>query len=368
MSRLSESLSSFEGRRTIGNSRWFWAGFLISVLLVLAYPLIAGAYNVIQMTAFLIWIFVALSLTLIWGYAGIFSFGQNAFFGIGGYTFGILAGNLIDVTGATNIAFFTAVLAPALTAALIGYFMFYGRVTGVYVAIITLSFTLILELVTSSTTGVTIGSVGMGGYNGINTVPDLAFGFGGAAFSFSAVPMYYLVVVLLLGMYFGLRYVLNTDLGYVLIAIREDEARTEMFGYDIRLIKLQVFTVSAGIAGLGGALYTAWGNFISPPVMGILAAALPLIWVTVGGRQTLLGAIIGAFGLQYLDNTLANSLNSDYAVIVLGVIFVASILLLPNGVIPRIMQFLNEQSITERADQSGLSEHTTTNTTTGDED
>jgi branched-chain amino acid transport system permease protein len=341
---------------------------LIAVLLVIGYPFVAGAYSVIQMTVFLIWIFVALSLSLVWGYTGIFSFGQNAFFGIGGYTFGIIAGNLIDVTGATNVAFLAAILAPALVAAILGYFMFYGRVTGVYVAIITLSVTLILELITSSTTGATIGSVSLGGYNGINTVPNLTLGLGGATFSFGPVPMYYFVAGLLVGVYLALRYLLNTDLGYVLIAIREDEARTEMFGYDIRLVKLQVFTISAGLAGLGGTLYTAWGNFISPPVMGILAAALPLIWVTVGGRQTLLGSVIGAFSLQYLDNTLANSLNSDYAVIVLGVIFVASILLLPNGVVPQVMDFLNEQSIGERSDQPGSSEHSPTNTIAGDED
>jgi branched-chain amino acid transport system permease protein len=344
MSRLSNPLRAFEGGRTIGNSRLFWIGFCLAVLLVLLFPFVAGVFTLIQMTVFLIWIFVALSLTLIWGYTGIFSFGQNAFFGVGGYMFAIVGGNLIEITGATNVAIVVAVLSPALFAALLGYFMFYGRVSGVYVAIITLSITLILELITSSTTGVTLGRVDLGGYNGINTVPNLTLGYGEAAFSFGPVPMYYLVAVLLVALYLGLRYVLNGQIGYVLIAIREDEARTEMFGYDIRWLKLQAFTASAAIAGLGGALYTAWGNFISPPVMGILAAALPLIWVTVGGRQTLLGAVLGAFVLQYLDTTLASELNSDYAVIVLGVIFVTSILLVPNGVVPQLVAYLNDRT------------------------
>lgn len=367
MSRLSGALSAFEGQHTIGNSRRFWIGFCLTVLLVLAYPFVAGLFNVIQMTVFLIWIFVALSLTLIWGYTGIFSFGQNAFFGIGGYLFAIVGGNLIEITGATNVAIIAAIVAPALFAAFLGYFMFYGRVSGVYVAIITLSVTLILELITSSTTGVTIGTVTLGGYNGINTVPNLAIGYGAIAFSFGPVPMYYLVVVLLLALYLGLRYVLNSDTGYVLVAIREDEARTEMFGYDIRWLKLQVFTVSAAIAGLGGALYTAWGNFISPPVMGILAAALPLIWVTVGGRETLLGAILGAFFLQYLDSTLASSVNSDYAVIILGVIFIITILALPNGVVPRLMSYLKERAGAEEYEQPPQ-ESSQTNAIGGDED
>ncbi|MGQ4554592.1 ABC transporter permease subunit [Halobellus sp. GM3] len=352
MSRFSDALSAFEGQHTIGSSSRFWGGFVAAVLLVLSYPLIAGTYSVIQTTVFLIWIFVALSLTLIWGYTGIFSFGQNAFFGIGGYLFAVIGGNLIEITGATNIAFLVAILAPALFGALLGYFMFYGRVSGVYVAIITLSMTLILELIASSTTGVAVGSVTLGGYNGVNTVPDLAFGFGEATISFGPVSMYYLVAVLLIVLYLALRYVLNSDIGYVLVAIREDESRTEMFGYDVRKIKLQVFTVSGAIAGLGGALYTAWGNFISPPVMGILAAALPLIWVTVGGRKTLLGAVLGAFSLQYLDATLASSVNSDYAVIILGVIFLVAILALPNGVVPRVMRFLDSWADERDHDQA----------------
>lgn len=368
MSRLTESLSAFEGRHTIGNSRRFWIGFCLAVLLVLAYPFVAGLFSVIQMTVFLIWIFVALSLTLIWGYTGIFSFGQNAFFGIGGYLFAIVGGNLIETTGATNVAILGAVLAPAILAAFLGYFMFYGRVSGVYVAIVTLSVTLILELITSSTTGVTLGSVDLGGYNGVNTVPNLTVGYGEATFGFGPIPMYYLVVVLLVGLYLGLRYVLNGHTGYVLIAIREDEARTEMFGYDIRRLKLQVFTVSAGIAGLGGALYTAWGNFISPPVMGILAAALPLIWVTVGGRQTLLGAILGAFSLQYIDTTLASSVNSDYAVIVLGVIFVVAILVLPEGVIPQVMEFIHGRTPGDEYDEQNARDSSTPAAVGGDED
>jgi branched-chain amino acid transport system permease protein len=368
MSRVSNLLGAFEGQHTIGSSRRFWVGFCLAVLLVLFYPFVAGLFSVIQMTVFLIWIFVALSLTLIWGYTGIFSFGQNAFFGIGGYLFAIVGGNLIEITGATNVALLVAILAPAVFAALLGYFMFYGRVSGVYVAIITLSVTLILELITSATTGVTVGSVDLGGYNGINTVPNLTLGYGEAAFSFGPVPMYYLVVVLLVSLYLGLRYVLNGHTGYVLVAIREDEARTEMFGYDIRWLKLQAFTAAAGIAGLGGALYTAWGNFISPPVMGILVAALPLIWVTVGGRQTLLGAILGAFVLQYLNSTLATSVNSDYAVIILGVIFVVSILLLPNGVIPQIMAYLNDRAADDDYDEQNAQEPGTPATIGGDED
>jgi len=142
--------------------------------------------------------------------------------------------------------------------------------------------------------------------------------------------MYYLVVVVLVVLYLCLRYLVNSDYGHVMVATREDEDRTEMFGYDIRFVKLQVFTLSGAIGGLGGVLYAAQGNFISPPIMGLAFAALPVIWITVGGRATLPGAIIGTFGLRYLDDYLAG-VSSEFSTIVMGLILLAVVLFFPVG-------------------------------------
>jgi branched-chain amino acid transport system permease protein len=108
-----------------------------------------------------------------------------------------------------------------------------------------------------------------------------------------------------------------------------------MFGYDTRKIKLQAFTIGGAIAGLSGALFASWNNFISPPVMSIGTAALPVIWVTVGGRQTIIGAIFGALGLQFLDSELAAA-GSEYSVVVLGVILLFVILYFADGVVPAL--------------------------------
>ncbi len=335
------SLAIFEGSRTIGKSRTFWSGFIILLIFTLIYPLIVGSYTVFQTTVYFVWVILALSLTLIWGYTGIFSFGQTAFFGLGGYLFGIIAGNLIEITGTTNIAFVSGIVGPAIFAAIIGYFLFYGRVSGVYVAIITLCITLVLELIFRSTGNFSIGEVTLGGYNGLNRVEELTFGIGEASFSLGPIAQYYFVVLILLSLYLGLRYILNSNFGYVLVAIREDEERTEMLGYDVRKIKMKVFTISGAIAGLAGVLFVSWGSFINPTVMGLTTAALPVIWITIGGRETLIGSIIAAFGLQYVDTSLS-SISNEYSILVLGLILVVSILVFPRGIVPKIMENIDK--------------------------
>lgn len=341
--RMPRLFGAFEGPHTIGASPKFWGGLFVVLALIFLYPLVTSQYAVLTTTVLFIWVFLALSLNLIWGYTGIFSFGQTAFFGIGGYTFGVVGINLLEITGGTNVALIAAVIAPAVLAALLGYFIFYGRVSGVYVAIITLAVTLILQLLFSRTAGpeYAIGSAQLGGYNGMTGIPSITLGGGSATVKLDPTGMYYLVVVLLVLAYFGSRYILNSNYGYVMVAIREDEDRTEMFGYDIRLVKLQVFTVAGALAGLGGALYAAAGNFISPPVMGLAFAALPVIWITVGGRETLIGAIIGAVGLRYLENQLA-SVGSEYSTIFLGILLLVAVLLTPDGLIPTVMRQWSE--------------------------
>lgn len=335
---LNRVFDRFAGPNTTGNSPLFWTGFLVVIAIAAVYPLLSSPFRVLNTTGYFVWIFLALSLAFIWGYGGIFSFGQTAFFGLGGYTFGVIGINLVEVTGATNLALIGAIVVPAVLAAVIGYFMFYGRVSGVYVAIITLAVTLILELLFGRTAAprYTIGDASLGGFNGMTNIPSLAFGVDPVAVSLDPVPMYYFVLALLIGTYLALRYVVNSDYGYVLIAIRENETRTEMLGYDVRKIKLQTFAIGGALAGLSGALFASWNNFISPPVMGLVTAALPVIWVTIGGRETFLGAIFGALGLQIMDSELA-AVGSEFGVIALGVILLVVIVYFADGVVPAVV-------------------------------
>jgi len=344
------------GPHTIGESRAFWIGFVAVVSLATAYPMFVTAYGVISFTTFYIWVLLALSLCFVWGYAGIFSFGQTAFFGVGGYTFGVVGTNLLDVTGGTNLALLSAIIVPAVVAAVLGYFVFYGRVSGVYVGILTFAVTLIFGLILARSSGIRIGEASLGGSNGMTGIPSIVFGVGGLTLEFDNVLTYYFVLAVLVGGYLALRYFLNSSYGYVMVATREDEQRTEMFGYDVRRIKVAVFTVGAGMAGFAGAVHAASGNFVGPGTMSLTGAIIPVIWITVGGRKTLLGTIAGAFILQYVAQQIS-FYGSQYSLILLGAIVLVAILLFPEGVVPnlhrRIVQLTSKWQ--ERTDQS--SEH-----------
>lgn len=332
----------FGGPNTIGNSGRFWLVFGLTTLLILIYPFLTNTYVIIVNTDYFIWVILALSLSVVWGYTGIFNFGQTGFFGLGGYAFGVIGINLIDVTGGTNIALIGAILVPVVFSLLLGYFMFYGRVGGLYVAILTLVVTLMINLILVRSTNESIGTAQLGGNNGITGIPELTLGGGGFSLALDPLLLYYFVAIMLLATYLGLRYILNSYYGYVMLAIREDEARTEMFGYNIKKLKLLVFVGSAGLGGFAGGLYAAWGNFIDPTLMSLTLAALPIIWITVGGRDTLIGAALGAYALQSISTTLS-TFGSGHTIIFLGSVLIVVILFFPDGIVPAVYQWWYER-------------------------
>lgn len=320
-----------EGPNTIGDSRPFWVGFAVAVAVLFAYPVLFGSYQASRFSLFLVYAFLGLSLSVVWGYTGVLSFGQVVFFGVAGYTFGVVSVNFATPLGITG-AFLVGIGGGALVAAIMGYFMFYGGVRDVYVTIITLVATLVLHTFMAQTAGAewTIGTAALGGFNGMPTIPNLAFGVGGAAFTFDSLSFYYLVLVLLLVTYLGLRVLVNSDYGRVMVAVREDEDRTRMFGYKVRRVKLAVFTLGGALAGLSGVLYASWGNYMSPGVFELTFASLPVIWVSVGGRKSLLGAVVATIGIEFFRN----SLGGELAFIIVGALLLAFILGLPGGIVP----------------------------------
>jgi ABC-type branched-subunit amino acid transport system permease subunit len=140
------------------------------------------------------------------------------------------------------------------------------------------------------------------------------------------------VLALLVLVYLALRILVNSSFGNVLVAIRENPARATMLGYDVRKYQLAAFVIGSSLAGLSGVLYTSWGQYITPSSMGITAAALPIVWVAVGGRgdltATLLGTILLIGGFQALT-----IYGSQYALVVMGVLLVVTVLLAPEGLI-----------------------------------
>src|SRR5437763_93649 len=229
---------------------------------------------------------LALSLALIWGYGSILCFGQSAFFGLGAYTYAIAMFNIGDST----LPVLLAIALPAGFAGLLGYFMFYGRISDVYLGVITLTVTLILFNSVNSTAGPEfhIGVARLGGFNGIPGIPPLNIP-GNRKAVIDLEGMFYLAAFSLLATYFGLRLLLASRFGRIIVGIRENERRAELLGYDPRAYKLATFIIGGALAGFAGCLFANWGNFVSPTIFGLAQSAQIIIWVIVGGRGTLIG-------------------------------------------------------------------------------
>jgi branched-chain amino acid transport system permease protein len=334
-------LRLLEGPQTLGRGPWFWSIAALVLLTALAYPQFADGYTVGNTVYFFTWAFMALGLCLIWGYGGTLSFGQTAFFGLSGYTYGVLTLNFGAAYGFTLISLLASLAVAAVFAAVLGYFLYFGRISGVFLGIVTLSVTLVLERFMAQTAGPEwrIGTARLNGYNGMNGMPPLTLPwFGGDIVLFPDVALYYVVLGLLIATYLGLRILVNSKFGNVLVAIRENPERAEMLGYDIRKYQLIAFVIGAALAGLSGTLYTAWGQYITPSSMSITAAALPIVWVAVGGRGDLTATLIGTLSVLAAFQALT-IYGSQYALVVMGLLLVATVLIAPEGLIVSLARF-----------------------------
>ena len=309
---------------------WWWLFVATAFVALLLMPEYLELYVIIDLTSYFIFTLLALSMSFLWGYCGILSFGQTAFFGLGGYGYTVLALN----TGETTGSIFFALALPMLFSAIVGYFMIYGRISDIYLSVITLVVTLILEKGIRATSGdqYVIGSVRLNGQNGIPTVPALKIPWNtNVEFSFEG--FFQLAVVLMVLVYVGLRMLLLTKYGRILVSIRENERRTELLGYDARKYKLSAFVLAGGIAGLSGALFAIWGPLAHPLMFGLGRAADVIIWVLVGGKATLIGPSAGAIGIEYLKVWLGTQ-GVGQVPFVLGLVLMLFVLLFQQGVLP----------------------------------
>jgi branched-chain amino acid transport system permease protein len=303
----------------------------IAVLVAATVP----EFRALQFTVWTFYGLLALSLAFVWGQGGIFSFGQAAFFGVGGYAYGAASINLVARTGETLSAVAIAAVVAAAASALLGYFMFYGNLGDVYVAIVTLATTLVLLTFFSSTASPTyhIGSAFLGGYNGMVAIPPLGYRDQQPLRSgqFLVVAIIFAAAVTLV-----LRVLLRRPFGRIAVAVRENELRTQLLGYDVRRYKLAVFVIGGTIAGVAGAGYAAWGQFIAPAVFSLEQAALVVIWVLVGGRRLLLGAFVGAYLIEWITTSVATRGSSTP--FILGGVLIAIVLFLPRGLVPAVLE------------------------------
>jgi urea transport system permease protein len=213
-----------------------------------------------------------------------------------------------------------------LLAFVLGWFMFRGRITGVFVAIITLAMLVVINLIIIDQQKYT------GGFNGITDLSTFtAFGISFDAYSTST---YYLVAGTLCVVLLGGLAITRTKLGLILQAIRDDENRVRYFGYDVAAYQNFAFTLSAGVAGFAGMLYTLMMEFASPTFLSVPLSLSIVIWCAVGGRASLLGAAIGAVLVTGVQGNLSESPTFlDTWMLIMGAIFIIVVLFLPNGLI-----------------------------------
>ncbi|KQQ61922.1 urea ABC transporter [Pseudomonas sp. Leaf129] len=307
-------------------------GCALAAVLVGVLPYWLDLFTLLSLTIYLVMALLALSLAFIWGFGGILCFGQAAFFGLGAYAYAVGVLNIGDSTWPVLLA----IAVPALFAAAMGYFMFYGGISDVYLGVITLAVTLILFNVMNSTSGSEyhIGSALLGGFNGIPAIPTLNVPFDPERV-LEPETLFQVIGGALILCYLGLRGLLASRFGKVVVAIRENEQRAGLLGYDTRLHKLIVFSLGGGIAGLAGCLYANWGAFVSPGVFGLAQSAQIIIWVIVGGRGTLFGPILACISLQALMARLGEQQAVDSG-LVLGAILLTFVMLLPRGLLPSL--------------------------------
>jgi urea transport system permease protein len=348
------------------NNAWspgFWAGFAAcGMILVLAVPVLNAwvprgspvampDYLVPLLGKYLCYALLALSLDLIWGYAGILSLGHGAFFALGGYCMGMYLMQQIGTRGVYGnpllpdfmvflnwkelpwfwwgfdhfaYAATMVVLVPGLLALVFGWLAFRSRVTGVYLSIITQAMTYALMLAFFR------NDMGFGGNNGMTDYKDI---LGWDVHQPSTRLGLYIASVLALGVGFLLcRYITASKLGRVLLALRDAESRVRFLGYSVTNAKLFVFAVSAVLAGIAGALYVPQVGIINPSEFSPGNSIEIAIWVSVGGRGTLSGAIVGAV-LVNLAKTWLTSAAPEIWLFFLGALFVLSTLVFPRGIV-----------------------------------
>ena len=325
-------LHRLNGPQTLGSGRIFWTPAILVLLAALIFPIFADPYDVGNFAYFLIWVFMALGLCLMWGYGGMLSFGQTFFFGIGGYSYGVLSVDLGHAHGLGLGNFAMAVILAGAAAAILGYLMIYGRIGGVFFGIVTLSVTLALAFFLGQTAGPewAIGKARLNGFNGMQGMAPLSLPWVSGDIDLEETPLYYFVLVLLVGTYLALRILVNGRFGNVLVALREDPQRTELLGYDVRRFQFGAFVIGSMLAAVSGVLYTAWGQFITPSSIGLPAAAMPIVWVAFAGRSDLTAVLVGTFVLLAIFQTLT-IYSEQAALILMGLILILTVMFAPHG-------------------------------------
>lgn len=344
------------------SARQKWIMTLVFVILAMA-PLYLSDFRLSLLGKFLAFVILALGLDLLWGYGGILSLGQGVFFGLGAYGMAMYlkleasGGKLPDFmswSGLTELPWFwlpfqnfllavvLAVLGPAVIAALLGYLTFRNRIRGVYFTILTQAMVIVCVTLFIGQQAYTGGTNGMTGFSTILGFP--------LASPRTQVMIYYIVLICFVLSFLLCYRLVHSRYGKVLIAIRDSENRLRYSGYNPAVLKTFVFALSAALAGLAGMLFVLQERYISPTSMGIIPSIEMALWVALGGRGTLYGAVLGTL-FTNSAKTFFSERFPDLWLFFLGGLFIVVVLYLPGGLMSLY------QKVSERWGKKHVTQH-----------
>ncbi|MGL6134984.1 MAG: urea ABC transporter permease subunit UrtC [Prochlorococcaceae cyanobacterium] len=330
-------------------SRWIRVAIWTVILAALiAAPAVLPVFRLNLLGRYMSLAIAALGIDLIWGFTGILSLGQGVFFALGGYAVAMFlqlntsaaAGGLPEffrLYGVSSLPFFwepfrspvfTLIalwLVPALVAAVLGYLVFRNRIKGVYFSILTQAALLVFFNFFNGQQKL------INGTNGLPTDTTVLFGQLVGSESMQRA-LFWITGVLVILSWFFVRWVVRDRFGDVLIAIRDDEPRIRFTGFNPVMFKTIVFSIAGALAGISGALFTVQSGIVTPQYMSVPFSIEMVIWVAVGGRGTLLGAILGAVVINYGKSLVSEALPQSW-LFIQGALFILVVTALPQGVL-----------------------------------
>ena len=310
------------------------ARVLLALTVATMASLVLGDFRSGQLSLFLSLAVLAVSLDLVWGYAGILSLGQLLPFGTAAYLTARITAASAELS---PLALLASALIGMTLSALIGAAAFRRRLSLVVVGLLTLMLSLTFEKIAEQWRDVT------GGFNGLTDVPR--FNFFGLEFSEAGQDLAITIFAVFLIAAVGV--LVTRPIGTVLIGVRDNERRMQALGYDTVALKVWVYALSGALAGLAGSLYVHRTGFVSPGIFGFTLATNVVLWTLIGGRGTVLGPVIGTLAINFTAAALADAW-LQYWVLATGVIFITATVLFPKGLVPGALSLLGRSSRTPR--------------------
>ncbi|PDS43514.1 branched-chain amino acid ABC transporter substrate-binding protein [Rhizobium anhuiense] len=297
---------------------------LAALLLIVFGPMFLGRFSLNVLTRSMIYAMLAITVDLLWGYTGVLTFGQAAFFGVGAYATAMVLTHIGASPALFVVALVAAVLVPLLLGLAVGWLSFYHGSTPLYATVISLVVPIVVTQLIFSGGTWTGSSSGLVGYETLPLGLTGYFRLSGAC----------LLVLAVLAIIF-----VRSDAGRLLVAIRDNEARIAYLGMNPARLKIVLTAVLAGVCGLAGFLYANASGVVAPENTGFVFGTELVVWTALGGRGTIIGPLFGAIGIDYLSASLSGDLPFLWQLII-GALFVAMIILLPGGLASLVTRFL----------------------------